>query len=113
MFETGMPLFLMKEIVVVYCDKDAQLKRLMKRNNFTRSDAEQRINTQMTLDEKCRRASYIIDNSSNEENTETQVKRLHEKLNRSYAYLPLRVFASSLLGLNLSLVVFLAKLLVS
>ncbi|RMX59722.1 hypothetical protein pdam_00019020 [Pocillopora damicornis] len=101
MFETGIALYLMKEVVVVYCDKDTQLKRLMERNNFTQNDAEQRINAQISLDEKCRRASYIIDNSSNRENTETQVKRLYEKLNKSYAYLPVRGFAFLLLGLIL------------
>ena len=73
----------------------------MERSNFTQNDAEQRINAQISLDEKCRRASYIIDNSSNRENTETQVKRLYEKLNKSYAYLPVRGFAFLLLGLIL------------
>lgn len=101
MFETGIALYLMKEVVVVYCDKDTQLKRLMERNNFTQNDAEQRINAQISLDEKCRRASYIIDNSSNRENTQTQVKRLYEKLNKSYAYLPVRGFAFLVLGLIL------------
>ncbi|CAH3127455.1 unnamed protein product [Pocillopora meandrina] len=113
MFETGIALYLMKEVVVVYCDKDTQLKRLMERNNFTQNDAEQRINAQISLNEKCRRASYIIDNSSDRENTETQVKRLYEKLNKSYAYLPVRGFAFLLLGLILYFFSFLvSKLLV-
>ena len=85
----------------------------MERNNFTQNDAEQRINAQISLDEKCRRASYIIDNSSNRENTETQVKRLYEKLNKSYAYLPFHGFAFLLLCLILYFFSFLvSKLLV-
>lgn len=68
------------------------MKRLMERNNLTQSDAELRINAQMSLDEKCKKASYIIDNSSNCETTEKQVKRLYETFTRSFAYLPLRVF---------------------
>jgi len=68
------------------------MKRLMERNNLTQSDAELRINAQMSLDEKCKRASYIIDNSSNRKTTEKQVKRLYETFTRSFAYLPLRVF---------------------
>lgn len=63
----------------------------MERNNFSQSDAEQRINAQISLDEKCNRASYVIDNSSNLETTEKQVKRLYEKFSGSYAYLPLRI----------------------
>lgn len=63
----------------------------MERNNLTQSDAEQRVNAQMPLDEKCKRASYVIDNCSNRETTEKQVKRLYEKFSRSNAYLPLRI----------------------
>jgi len=75
-----------------YSDRTTQLQRLMERNNFTQNEAELRINAQMSLDEKCKRASYIIDNSSNRETTEKQVKRLYETFTRSFAYLPLRVF---------------------
>ena len=59
------------------------MKRLMERNNFSQSEAEQRINAQMSLE----------DNSSSRERTGEQVKKLYEKFNRSYAYLPLRVFS--------------------
>ena len=69
------------------------MKRLMERNNFNQSEAEQRINAQMSLEEKCKRATYVIDNSSSRERTGEQVKKLYEKFNRSYAYLPLRVFS--------------------
>ena len=79
-------------VLCCYSDPATQLQRLMERNNFTQSDAELRINAQMSLDEKCKRASYIIDNSSNQETTEKQVKRLYETFTRSFAYLPLRVF---------------------
>ena len=69
------------------------MKRLMERNNFSQSEAEQRINAQMSLEEKCNRATYVIDNSSSRERTGEQVKKLYEKFNRSYAYLLLRVFS--------------------
>ena len=76
-----------------FSDRDTQMKRLMERNNFSQSEAEQRINAQMSLEEKCKRATYVIDNSSSRERTGEQVKKLCEKFNRSYAYLPLRVFS--------------------
>ena len=82
----------------------------MKRNNFTQSDAEQRVNAQMSLDEKCKRASYVIDNSSNRETTEEQVKRLYEKFNRSYCYLPLRITGLLLLGLLAWFLVYVARI---
>ncbi|XP_078376319.1 dephospho-CoA kinase domain-containing protein-like [Oculina patagonica] len=110
LYESGAALFLMKEVIVVYCDQATQLSRLMERNNFTQSDAEQRINAQMSLDEKCKRASYIIDNSSNWEATEKQVKRLYEKFSKSYAYLPLRIFVLLLVVLIAWLLIYLTKL---
>ena len=63
----------------------------MERNNFNKHDAEKRINCQMPLDEKCKRASFIIDNSSSPERTVEQVKRLQYKFSQSYAHLPLRI----------------------
>ena len=97
-------------VLCCYSDRATQLLRLMERNNFTQSDAELRINAQMSLDEKCKRASYIIDNSSNQETTEKQVKRLYETFTRSFAYLPLRVFVLFVLVLIAWLLICLTKL---
>ena len=81
----------------------------MERNNLTQGDAEQRINAQMPLDEKCKRASYVIDNSSGRDRTEEQVKRLYEQFSRSYAYLPLRVFVLLLVALLTWLLVYVVR----
>lgn len=99
LYESGVGLYLAKYVIVVYSDPTSQLTRLMKRNNFTRHDAETRINSQMSLEEKCKRASYIIDNSSSRERTEEQVKRLHDKFSQSYSYLPLRILSLLVVGL--------------
>lgn len=97
-------------VLCCYSDRDTQLQRLMERNNFTQSDAELRINAQMSLDEKCKRASYIINNSSNRETTEKQAKRLYETFTRSFAYLPLRVFVLFVLLLIAWLLICLMRL---
>ncbi|XP_044179119.1 dephospho-CoA kinase domain-containing protein-like [Acropora millepora] len=92
LYESGRAvLFLVKYVIVVYSDPSTQLRRLMERNNFNKHDAEKRINSQMPLEEKCKRASFIIDNSSSQERTVEQVKRLHDKFSQSYAHLPLRI----------------------
>ena len=80
-----------KSPVYLFSDPSTQLRRLMERNNFNKHDAEKRINSQMPLEEKCKRASFIIDNSSSQERTVEQVKRLHDKFSQSYAHLPLRI----------------------
>lgn len=75
---------LVDEVIVVHCDYDTQVERLMKRNNFSKEEAVMRINSQMLSAEKSKRADYVIDNSSTLENTYEQVDEildiLREKL---------------------------------
>ena len=51
---------------------EQQLERLMARDDLSESEALQRINAQMPLSEKCRRAHFIIDNSNGKD-----LKRQH------------------------------------
>lgn len=55
---------LVTEIWVVYCSPEQQTARLMQRNNLTLDEAKARINSQMSLEEKCDRADIVLDNSS-------------------------------------------------
>ncbi|XP_012968925.1 dephospho-CoA kinase domain-containing protein isoform X1 [Mesocricetus auratus] len=100
LFETKKLLKYMKHTVVVYCDRDTQLARLMKRNNLNREDAEARINSQLPLKDKARMANHVLDNSGEWGLTRRQVILLHAKLERSMEYLPLRLgFLTGLAGL--------------
>ncbi|XP_064351859.1 dephospho-CoA kinase domain-containing protein isoform X1 [Camelus dromedarius] len=63
LFETKKLLKYMKHTVVVYCDWDTQLARLMQRNNLNREDAEARIKAQLPLKDKARMAHHVLDNS--------------------------------------------------
>jgi len=51
------------QVWVVWIDRETQIKRLMERNKYTREEAVKRIDSQMSLDEKKRRADVVIDNS--------------------------------------------------
>lgn len=62
------------EIWVVYCSFEIQIERLMKRDNVSYEEALNKINSQMPLDEKIKRANYVIDNSGNIEDTIKQVR---------------------------------------
>lgn len=55
---------LVTEIWVVYCSLEQQIARLMQRNNLTLDEATARINSQMSLKDKCDRADIVLDNSS-------------------------------------------------
>lgn len=50
------------EIWLVYVNRNIQLKRLIKRNNFSKEEANSRINAQMNIDEKIGYADFIIHN---------------------------------------------------
>lgn len=52
-----------KRSIVVYTPKEIQLKRLMKRDSSTKREALLRIESQMDIEIKKEKATYIIDNS--------------------------------------------------
>jgi len=62
-FETSS--YPIKNSVVVYTPKALQLERFMKRNGFSQEESLRRIESQMDIDEKKVRATWVIDNSSN------------------------------------------------
>jgi dephospho-CoA kinase len=70
------------KIIVVFCDPNTQLKRLMERNKITREDAERRIAAQMSSDEKRRYADYEIDTSGTFEETRAGVIEVYNELRR-------------------------------
>ena len=53
---------LCEEIIVVYIPKKLQLERLMKRNQFTKQEALSRIDSQLSIEEKRKRATVLFDN---------------------------------------------------
>ena len=71
---------LMDKIIVVYIDKDEQIKRLIKRNNFSKNEAIQRIKSQMPIKEKVKMADYVIDNSNSLNKTREQVEKIWQSL---------------------------------
>ena len=56
-------------IVVVYCDPETQIRRLMARDGLGREEALARIGAQMDAREKAERADYAIDSSGPLEET--------------------------------------------
>lgn len=71
---------LMDKIIVVYINKDEQVKRLVKRNNLSKEETLQRIKSQMLMKEKVKIADYVIDNSNSLDKTKEQVEKIWKKL---------------------------------
>jgi dephospho-CoA kinase len=64
------------KLIVVWCEPDIQLARVMARDGFDEETAKRRISSQMPQDEKKRFADYLIDTSKSFEETRKQVERL-------------------------------------
>ena len=70
------------KLVVVYCDRETQVARLMKRNQLSREDAERRIRAQMSSEDKRRYADYEIDTSGTFDETRRHVAAVYQLLLR-------------------------------
>jgi dephospho-CoA kinase len=68
------------KIIVVWCQPETQIERLMKRNNFSRAEAEQRIAAQMPQEEKKRYADFLIDSSEGFDEARRQTETVFKKL---------------------------------
>ncbi len=82
LFESGMNDGL-ADIIVVYVPVEIQLERLMKRDGIDLDAARRRIDAQMSIEEKRRLATLVIDNSGDLSQTRSQVMRIYKKLTRS------------------------------
>jgi len=49
--------------IVVYTPREIQLERLQKRDNSTKEEAQKRIDSQIDIETKKQKATYLIDNS--------------------------------------------------
>ena len=67
-------------VVVVYVTPAVQLARLMAREGLPEAEARRRIESQMPLADKVRRAHYVIDNSDHPDETAAQVRAVHAAL---------------------------------
>ncbi len=73
------------ELIVVWCEPEIQLKRLMLRDELGAADAQRRIASQMPQEEKKRHADHLIDTSKSYEETRLQVVSVFEKLKKAAA----------------------------
>lgn len=68
--------YLVDKTIVVYADEDVQLRRLMERNEYTEEEAIQRIQAQMPVKEKAKKADAVIDNNGSKYKTYKQLEKI-------------------------------------
>ena len=64
----------LKEIWMVYTDKNTQLRRLMERDNINKEEAMNKINSQQTVDEKRMKSSKTLYNNGNIEELKSNLE---------------------------------------
>ncbi len=69
-----------EKVIVVYIPPESQIMRLVQRNGLSRQAARDRLNSQMPIEEKVRRADFVIDNRGSLEETRRQVRRVYQTL---------------------------------
>lgn len=68
------------QVWLVYVNRMIQLQRLMERNHLTEEEANQRIDSQWSLEDKKEKADVIIDNEGNLDALYRQIDQLLEAL---------------------------------
>jgi len=68
------------KVVVIACDEETQLHRIMAKNRFSREDAQRRLQQQMPLQEKIKFADYVLHNDSGLSELEEKVEALFHQL---------------------------------
>jgi dephospho-CoA kinase len=81
-FETSR--YPIEKSLVVYTPKQMQLSRLMNRDKLDEIQAIQRIESQMSIEEKRVKATYLIDNSKNLKWLQSECERVKEDILRDF-----------------------------
>ena len=66
--------------LVVYADKETQLKRLMQRDGYNEKDAQLRIDSQIDVEEKRKRATYVIYNTGDLKQLKDESEKVKEEI---------------------------------
>ncbi|GAB6026767.1 hypothetical protein CHUAL_013266 [Chamberlinius hualienensis] len=90
LFESGVVLDYLHKIIVVTCNEEQQIERLCHRNALNKEDALRRIKAQMPLEEKCKKAQFIINNSGSLSETKSQAQSIYQVLRQSKQHWKLR-----------------------
>lgn len=70
----------LRPVVLVACEEQTQRRRLQQRDGLDQTAAQKHIDAQMTLEEKRRRADYVIENNGSLEELRRQTQAVLEKI---------------------------------
>jgi len=67
-------------VIVVACDPETQVRRVMARDAATEVEARQRLAAQLPIGDKVRRADFVLRTEGPVEETDREVRRVYERL---------------------------------
>ena len=70
--------------IVVYTPILLQQKRLMQRDGSTQDESQQRINSQMSIEQKREKATYLIDNSKDLNHLQDEYVKVREEIRANF-----------------------------
>jgi len=73
-----------EKVIVVYIPQKLQLERLMERDNSEKQVAQQRIDSQLSIEEKKHKATYLIDNQGDEKSLQELCVKVKDKVMFDY-----------------------------
>jgi len=71
-------------VIVAACSAEEQLRRLITRDGLSEADARARLAAQFPIDEKVRRAEYVIRTDGNYAATDAEIERVYELLRQGH-----------------------------
>lgn len=65
-----------ERVMVVYVPRELQIKRLMKREGTSQEEAIKRVDSQMGIEEKKKKATFVLDNSGDIKHLQQECERI-------------------------------------
>jgi len=69
-----------KRVAVVYAPKELQIQRVVNRDKLSYEEAIERIESQLSIEKKKEKATYLIDNSKDLKNLQKEIDKFVEKV---------------------------------
>ena len=79
LYEVGMDSWV-SPVIVVKASEDVCIRRLKEKGEWSEEEIRSRIRSQLDIDEKVRRADFVVDNSGDLENTKNQLVEIIKKI---------------------------------
>lgn len=74
-----------KRVAVVYAPKELQIQRVVNRDKLSYEEAIDRIESQLSIEKKKEKATYLIDNSKDLKNLQKEIDKFVEKVKDEFS----------------------------